>query len=154
VTGSGLWTCPKCGRRFVGRNMSHACGDYSVEAFLAGKGERARELFNVFEGLVAACGPYEVAPAKTRVAFMGRVPFASANSLSDRGMNIHFGLPRRLRSRRIRKEEELGSWFVHHLRITSVDELDDELLAWLRESYHQMGMQERLSRARSRPPLR
>jgi hypothetical protein len=25
-------------------------------------------------------------------------------------------------------------------------ELDDELLGWLRESYHQMGMQERLSR--------
>jgi hypothetical protein len=29
-----LWTCPKCGRRFVSRNLWHASGDYSVEGFL------------------------------------------------------------------------------------------------------------------------
>jgi hypothetical protein len=68
-----LWTCPKRGRRFVSRNMWHACGDHSVEKFLEGKGEWARELFDPFESLIAACGPYEVAPAKRRVAFMGRV---------------------------------------------------------------------------------
>jgi hypothetical protein len=32
------------------------------------------------------------------------------------------------------------------MRITSLEELDDELLGWLRESYKQMGMQERLAR--------
>jgi hypothetical protein len=30
------------------------------------------------------------------------------------------------------------------MRMTSAEELDDELLGWLRESYHQVGMQERL----------
>jgi hypothetical protein len=141
-----LWTCPKCGRRFVGRNMWHACGDHSVEKFLEGKGERARELFDRFESLIAACGPYEVAPAKTRVAFMGRVRFASVNSVSDRAMNVHFGLPRALRHPRVRKVEQFGSWYVHHLRVSAPDELDDELLGWLRESYQQMGMQERLAK--------
>lgn len=132
--------------------MWHACGDHTVEKFLDGKGERARELFDRFESLIAACGPYEVAPAKTRIAFMGRVRFASVNSAGDRGMNIHFGLPRRLRSRRIRKiEEPVRGWYVHHVRVTSVDELDDLLLRWLRESYHQMGMQERLAGRRNAP---
>jgi Domain of unknown function (DUF5655) len=127
--------------------MWHACGDYSVEGFMAGKGRHARELFEGFESLIARCGPYEVSPAKTRVAFMGRVRFASVNSLSDRGMNIHFGLPRGIEHSRIRKVEPVGpSWFVHHMRITSTEELDDELLAWLQESYRQMGMQERLTR--------
>jgi hypothetical protein len=141
-----LWTCPKCGRRFVGRNMWHACGDYSVEGFLDGKGERARELFEGFERLIAACGPYEVAPAKTRVAFMGRVRFAGVSAVSDRGMTIAFGLPRRLRHPRIRKIEEYGGgWYGHWMRITDTKELDDELLGWLRESYDQMGMQERLA---------
>jgi Domain of unknown function (DUF5655) len=140
-----LWTCPKCGRRFVGRNMWHACGDFSVEKFLDSKGERARELFDRFESLIASCGPYEVAPAKTRVAFMGRVRFAGVSAISDRGMTIAFGLPRSLRSDRIRKIEQYGSgWYGHYLRITSPDQLDDELLGWLRESYHQLGMQERL----------
>ena len=40
-----LWTCPKCGAKLVGRNMAHACGDYSIDTFLEGKGERARVLF-------------------------------------------------------------------------------------------------------------
>ena len=40
------------------------CGDYSVEGFLEGKGNRARELFDGFEQLIAACGPYEVAPLR------------------------------------------------------------------------------------------
>jgi hypothetical protein len=31
------------------------------------------------------------------------------------------------------------------MRITSPDELDDELLGWLRKSYHQTGMQKRLA---------
>ena len=139
--------CPKCGRRFVGRNMWHACGDYSVEGFLEGKGDRARELFDAFERLIAACGKYEVAPAKTRVAFMGRVRFAGVSSISHRGMTIAFALPAPMEHPRIRKVEHLApGWYGHHMRITSTDQLDVELLGWLRESYHQMGMQERLRR--------
>jgi hypothetical protein len=145
-----LWTCPRCGRRFVTRNMWHACGDYSVEGFLEGKGARARELFERFESLIAACGPYEVAPAKTRVAFMGRVRFAGVSAISDRGMTIAFALPRPMNHRRIRKVEEIvPGWYGHWMRISSPDELDDELRGWLRESYYQMGMQERLSDRKS-----
>ena len=141
-----LWTCPRCGRRFVTRNLWHACGDYSVEGFLEGKGSRPRELFDRFEELIAACGLYEVAPAKTRVAFMGRVRFAGVTSVSDRGMTLAFGLPRTLTHPRIRKVERIGpSWHVHTIRVASREELDEQLLEWLRESYHQMGMQEHLA---------
>jgi hypothetical protein len=100
--------------------MWHACGDYSVEGFLEGKGNRARELFDGFERLVAACGPYEVAPAKTRVAFMGRVRFAGVNAISERGMTIAFGLPRPMRHPRVRKIEDFGGgWYGHWVRISS-----------------------------------
>jgi hypothetical protein len=33
------------------------------------------------------------------------------------------------------------------MRITSAEEIDDELLHWLQESYHQIGLQERLAGA-------
>jgi hypothetical protein len=128
--------------------MWHACGPYSVEQFLEGKGDHARELFDEFERLIAACGPYEVALARTRVAFMGRVRFAGVNAISDRGMTIAFGLPRPLRQPRIRKIEDYGGgWYGHWIRITSPLELDDELLGWLRESYHQMGLTRAAGRA-------
>jgi hypothetical protein len=38
-----------------------------------------------------------------------------------------------------------GEWYGHWMRITEPKELDDELLGWLRVSYHQMGMRERLA---------
>lgn len=149
-----LWTCPKCGRRFVTRNSWHACGDYSVEGFLAGKGPRARALFDRFVELISACGQYEVAPAKTRVAFMAQVRFAGVTAVSERGLTAAFGLPRPLRHDRIRKIEQAApGWYVHWIRVSSPEELDDELLEWLRESYREMGMRERLrprNRARSR----
>ncbi len=139
-----LWTCPKCGAKFVTRNMWHGCGDYSVEKFLEGKGPRARKLFDCFVGLIAACGPFETAPAKTRVAFMARVRFAAVLRLSDRGMTVSFGLPRRLEHPRIGRIEEYGSgWYGHFVRVTSAEEMDDEMLQWLRESYSQMGQQRR-----------
>jgi hypothetical protein len=32
-----LWTCPRCGARFVTRNMPHGCGEYPVDGFFEGK---------------------------------------------------------------------------------------------------------------------
>ena len=61
-------------------------------------------------------------------------------------MTVAFGLPRPLPHPRIRKVEDYGAgWYGHWMRITEPKELDDELLAGLRESYHQVGMQERLA---------
>jgi hypothetical protein len=78
---------------------------------------------------------------------MGRVRFAGVDSISDRGMTFAFGLPRPLRHPRIRKIEDYGGgWYGHWMRIASPTELDAELLGWLRESYHQMGLQGRLEK--------
>jgi len=44
-----------------------------------GKRDIGCDFFNRFVMPIAKCGPYEVAPAKTRVAFMAAVRFASVN---------------------------------------------------------------------------
>ena len=131
-----LWECPKCGAKLVGRNMWHACGSFTVDTFLEGKGARARELYEGFEALLRKCGPVIAAPAKTRVAFMVRVRFAGVSSVSDRGMTIAFALRRPLKNPRIfRMVKYNPRWYGHFVRIKSPEELDDELLCWLRESY-------------------
>ena len=43
-----------------------------------------------------------------------------------------------------RVEEVVPDWFVHTLVVTAPEELDDEVQAWIRESYRLMGMRERL----------
>jgi Domain of unknown function (DUF5655) len=90
--------------------------------------------------------------AKTRIAFLARVRFAGITALSESGMTCSFSLPTRVRSRRfVKVEEVVPGWWVHRLRVTDVGQLDAEVQAWLRESYHLMGMQEGL---KMRHPVR
>lgn len=115
-------------------------------------GPQARLLYERFEAMIAACGEYHVAPAKTRIAFMAQVRFASITALSERGMSCTFALPYALASQRFaRVHEVVPGWWVHRSRITDVAQLDDELQAWLKESYRLMGRRERL-RGTKGPP--
>jgi hypothetical protein len=110
-------------------------------------GPRTRRLFDRFEAMIAACGEYHVAPAKTRIAFLGRVRFAGITRISARSMTCSFALPEPLRSPRFVKVEEVApGWWVHRLLVTDPAELDDQVQDWIRESYRLMGMQERLAR--------
>lgn len=140
-----LWTCPRCGAKLISRNLAHSCGRATLDDWKARMGPRARKLYDRFERMIAACGEYHVAPAKTRIAFLGLVRFAGITSLSEHGMTCAFSLPRPRTSKRfVKVEEVVPDWWVHRLRITDPAELDAEVQEWLRESYRLMGMRERL----------
>lgn len=140
-----LWTCPECGRKLVQENMAHSCTDATVADFLRRGDAASRALYRRFVRMIAACGPYHVSPAKTRIAFMARVRFGGVNAIRPGVLGVSFALPAPLRSPRFhRVEEVVPGWWAHRLRITSAEQLDRELQGWLRESYRLMGMQERL----------
>ena len=141
-----LWTCPRCCRQFINTNMPHSCGRYSVKKFLAGKSQHAISLYKHFSSLVHACGPVQIAPAKTRIGFQVRMIFAAVNKLSDHGLEAHVVLTRRLERPRFRRIETMTpKCYVHHFRIESLSELDEEVRSWLQEAY-QVGTQEHLLR--------
>ncbi len=141
-----LHTCPTCGVKLVVRNLSHSCGDFSIAKFLDGKSTAGRALFDRFVRAIAACGPYEVAPAKTRVAFLVAVRFASVNRIGDDSIDIHFVLPEALESPRFKRVEHLGKLHVHHLRLTRPKDIDRELRGWLRRSYVEYGERQWLAK--------
>ncbi len=142
---SPLWICPKCGLKFVSRNLAHSCGNATLDDWYARKGPRARQLYDRFEQMIAECGEYYLSPAKTRMTFLGRVRFAGITSLSDDGMTCTFAMPYPLRSRRfVGIREEVPGWWSHRLRITHPGQLDAQVQGWLRRSYRLMGMQGRL----------
>jgi hypothetical protein len=150
-----LWTCPDCGARFVNRNNWHSCGEATLGDWKARMGPRAARLYERFVQLITACGEFHVAPAKTRIAFLGRVRFAGITSLSEQAMTCSFSLPYPVDSHRFAKVEEVvPGWWVHRMRITEPDQLDAQVQTWVRESYRLMGMQERLSGMPRRPAAR
>jgi Domain of unknown function (DUF5655) len=141
VDTSDLWTCPHCGKRFVTRNMSHSCGPHTVEAFMEGKGPQAWAYWDRLQEIVATCGPYSIVANKTRPEFMVRVRFAGMDAVSERGMSFSFWLKEGLESPRFRKVVRYGrtDW-MHHVRVESLDELDEDVMGWLCRSY-QVGCQ-------------
>ena len=126
--------------------MPHSCGRYSVEKFLAGKSRFAISLYEHFSALVRNCGPVLIAPAKTRIGFQVRMIFAAVNKLSEQGLEAHVVLTRRVESPRFKRIDTMTSrCYVHHFRIESLSDLDEEVKSWLREAY-QVGTQEHLVR--------
>lgn len=130
-----LWTCPKCGRTFANRNQSHSCGRYSINAYLKGKSPEAIALFHRFSQMVADCGPFIYAPARTRIGFQVRMIFAAV-WLRGPIMHGHVVLARRIEHPRFSSIDSISPGnHVHHFRISLLPELDDEVAAWLREAY-------------------
>jgi hypothetical protein len=138
--------CPDCGARLLHAGLSHACGPHSVEAFLAGRSARGRELYSRFAAMVLDLPGVAAAPAKTRVAFVADVRFASVNAVRDRAIDVHLVLPRMLEDRRFRRIDQHGTLFVHHLRLANDRDFDDRLEGWLQASFAEYGRRGWLSR--------
>jgi Domain of unknown function (DUF5655) len=130
-----LWTCPRCGRRFVTANLWHSCEIHTLEEHFQRTEPHVIETYRAYEAAVRAIGPVEVVPQKSRVVFMVRMRFAGC-TFAKRWLNARFLLTRRIDSPRIVKVEQFGPRsFGHHLRLSSPEDVDDELKAWLVEAY-------------------
>jgi hypothetical protein len=116
--------------------MSHSCGGHTVEQFMEGKGPAAWAYWDKLQEMVGNCGPYTIVANKTRLAFMVRARFAGMGAVSERGMSFSFWLKERIESPRFSKVEYYGrrDW-GYHVRVTSIDDLDDEVQGWLCRSY-------------------
>lgn len=136
------WTCPECGRRFVTARSWHSCEVHTVEEHLASVPRSIRELYEGYEALARSCGDdVEVVAQRTRIVFMVRVRYAGA-VVQQRAVQARFALRRQLDSPRVHRVERYGArWIDHHVRLRSLADLDDELRAWLCESYR-VGRQE------------
>jgi hypothetical protein len=106
-----------------------------VGQHLGGKGPNVISLYEQFVALVRRCGPVTIVPAKTRIGFQARMIF-SALSLRQRSLDCHVVLSRRLENPRFMRIQSLSPRnHVHHFSIKSPEDLDDEVLGWLREAY-------------------
>src|SRR5256712_2305840 len=109
---------------------------WTVEDHLRGKPVSVVRLYEKFVRLVEACGPVVYAVSKTAITFKGmRRGFAGAKP-TDRSLDGYLDLQRRVSDPRIRRADPYTKrLFVHHFRVTTSDELDEEFARWVRESY-------------------
>lgn len=136
-----LWTCPRCGHRFVTANIWHSCTMFSVEEMFSKSAPAVREAFDRFLELIAECGPVTVIAQKTRIAIQGRVRFAGAVVRRDKFI-ASFALTRRIDDPRFRVDVYSKRWIAHRFDVRSVADLElPGLRSWLCEAYRDLGMQ-------------
>jgi hypothetical protein len=130
-----MWTCPRCGRSFANRNQQHACGPLDLDRHLAGRDPEVVAIFERLVELAERNGPVTVLPERTRIAFQVRMSFA-AFSLRRRWVDGHVVLARRLEHPRFRKVETFSPRnHLHRFRLERLEEVDEEVAAWLAEAY-------------------
>lgn len=139
-----MWRCPVCRRQFANRNQSHACGRYTLASHFRGKPAAVLAIFDKLLAVARKNGPVTVLPEKTRIAFQVRMSFA-AFVIRRNWVDGHVVLARCLENPRFRRIETYSPKnHLHAFRFASVDDVDDEVAAWLAEAY-QVGEQRHLA---------
>ena len=132
-----MWTCPKCNHKFVNKNQSHSCGNFTVEDSLRGKSERAVGLFRFFVSEYRKIGTFELHPVKTRVALLTQMRFCSINRIGADFIDVHFVLTEEYNDRSLfRRINNLGDrFFIHHLKIRRKSDINSELRKYMKLAY-------------------
>ncbi len=121
--------CGRCGVPLV--PLPHACDDAAVSAFFH---ERpfARRLFEaVCRIVVDVGGPTTLAATKSRVSIVGMTRFLWIHEAGLQDIHVGFILDRDVSSSRVRSGHRGNQW-SHHVKLSSMDDLDGEFVSWVR----------------------
>lgn len=108
-------------------------GDDLVAAQYSGARADLRPIHDAIVAAVAEFGPdVEITPKKTSVSLRRKKQFAVVEPASAKRVQLGIQLTGDLATDRLLPGNAMCS---HRVNLASVDEIDDELLGWLREAY-------------------
>ncbi len=113
---------------------------WTIERHLEAGSDLGQALFHRFVAIVESCGDYTTSVAKTTITFKGpRRGFAGARPNCDR-LQGYFDVTYRVDDPRIRGLAPYQkNLFVHHFRVDSLGQMDDEFVRWIADEYDQVG---------------
>jgi hypothetical protein len=130
-----LWRCPKCGHRFVTKNLWHSCGRFKLADHFIGKPRVLRQTFNQWVALAKSCGPVTVYAQKTRIVIQGRVRFAGAVVRAN-CLDATIWLKHQVTHPLLTRSESFGKLgYGHHFRLRTPQDIDESLAELMREAY-------------------
>jgi hypothetical protein len=150
ATRNALWRCPRCGQKFVFRNLPHSCQVRELDERFEHCAPNVRATFDALLAAVSVNGNLVVNATKTRITFQGRMRFAGVQQPRRGHLAARFLLTRPVRHPRIRRVDYIPPYFFdHHLRLESPADVDATLRRWLAESWR-IGQQEHVGTSRLR----
>ena len=136
-----LWRCPKCGHRFVTKNLWHSCVRVSVAEHFRGKPPDRKRTWDRLLATARKCGPVTAYAQKTRLVIMARVRFAGVVVRTGH-LDAGLWLRRRVEHPRLQRVEDYGRLgFGHHFSLEHPADIDAGLQTLIAEAYR-VGTQE------------
>lgn len=130
------WVCPKCERQFARTNQGHECSPaMTLEEYFSTGPERERPIFEAVMAHMRTVGPVHVEPVSVGI-FLKRARSFSQLRPMTKWVALSFSLDRTVRHRTIvRKPKEYNGRYHHVANIVGPEDIDDDIRAWLTESY-------------------
>lgn len=134
-----MWSCPNCNRIFKKTKQPHSCHKIPLDAHFRNK-ENARELFDhLIKEVDEKIGKSQVISLPCCIHLFGKYDFLAVLPKKD-SLEIRFTLDKKLNSKRINQCVPMSAKvYKNCLELSSVKEIDDELIGWMNASYHLKG---------------
>lgn len=131
-----MWKCPKCKRIFQKTDQMHSCKSYPIELHFKNK-EKAKEIYDELLSTVKSkVGKLSEISLPCCIHWYGTYEFLALLAKSDK-LEVRFALDREIKNKRIYVSVRLSSSsFKNCLYLNDINDIDDELLDWIRESYN------------------
>lgn len=76
-----------------------------------------------------------VKPKKSSVSVVRSRQFVLIKPATKKRIDLGFKLPEKPTTARLENSGSFGTMCTHHVQLTSVDQVDEELIHWMREAY-------------------
>ena len=122
--------------RAVGGRMIASNALYAAPDMFQGKSQAVKNLYDLLLDKLNQIGIFRKTRRETSIAFENRKVFASA-MIRNRSIKLVLRANHRIASPRILSIERVADKnYDHTILLESRDEIDEELMKWLEEAYH------------------
>lgn len=115
--------------------MTKPTDGFTIKSHFDGKDAAVRQIYDRILKSARKFGPVGEEPKKTSIHLVNRTAFAGVATRKS-ALILTIKSDRKLSSSRIHKSEQTSANRFHHeVRLTSVADVDSELVKWLRAAY-------------------
>lgn len=113
--------------------------EFTVESHFVGKEPVVRQIYDCLISKLAEIGPVVAEPKKTSI-HLNNVSALAGVATRKNYLLLNIKSAQKLESPRIHKSEQVSASRYHQeVKLTSIADIDDELLEWLRAAYNLSG---------------
>ncbi|MFC2101057.1 DUF5655 domain-containing protein [Bacteroidota bacterium] len=129
------WTCPECKRSFKNKNQDHSCVVIKIDAHFIDKSTTSKYLYDHLIKQVRDFGEVKVSAVVNAIICSTKSTFLVIKPKKN-WIDIEFLLDEMIEEFPVYKTGKASSKrFAHFVRIENVNEIDEQLLGWLKRSY-------------------